>query len=479
MSDRPNILLLMTDQHRADCLGIEGHPVVQTPHLDAVAAEGTRFNHAYAACPVCVPARRTLMTGQRPARHGVLMNYSTHLNAPTLPGELGKAGYQTHLVGKLHLWPFRKLYGFHSSDKADSSKAGGDSDYQRFLRREGIHTPRASSAHGVNSNSWVARPWHLPEHLHFSNWCADRAIDFLERRDPTLPFFLKVSFIHPHQPCTPPRDYWDRYMDMKLPEPFVGDWARFTDAPVPGQSAFDAWRWWPNPEQVRQFRAGYYGCINHIDDQIGRILHILPPNTVILFTSDHGEMAGDHQWLRKRNAWEGSARIPFFVRFPKIFNLRGGHICPQPVELMDVMPTLLDAAGAPAPDTMDGRSLMPLLRGEPVAWRDYVHGECAAVPTLNSGMQYVTDGLRKYVWLPGRGEEFFFDLVSDPREMHNLAAAPSRAAELSLWRARLIRELEGRPERFVEGGVLRRLDGSTPHCMPGFENPAGGWRKED
>jgi choline-sulfatase len=479
MADRPNILLLVTDQHRGDCLGIEDHPVLQTPHLDALASAGARFRHAYSACPVCIPARRTLMTGQRPARHGVLMNYNTSLRGPTLPGELGRAGYQTHLVGKLHLWPHRKLYGFHSADWADSAQAGEDNDYQRFLRREGIHSPGASSAHGVNSNSWVARPWHLAEHLHFSNWCADRALEFLDRRDPTLPFFLKVSFIHPHQPCTPPRDYWDRYMDMKLPDPVVGDWARFTDRPVRGLSAFDSWRWWPDPEQIRQFRAGYYGCINHIDDQIGRILRVTPPNTVVVFTADHGEMAGDHQWLRKRNAWEPSARIPFLVRFPAGAGVRPGQVRSEPVELMDVMPTLLDAAGASVPGTVDGASLMPLLRDEPVAWREFVHGECSSVPTLHSGMQYVTDGRRKYVWLPGRGEEFYFDLETDPQELHNLAADSGRSEEIVCWRDRLVRVLDVRPEGFVTGTSLRRLDGPTPSCLPGFEAPARGTRTTD
>lgn len=207
MSDeRPNIVLFMTDQQRGDCLGIEGHPVLQTPYLDHVAASGVRFRHAYAACPVCVPARRSLMTGRKPASHGVLMNYDTWLDGPTLPGELSRAGYQTHLVGKLHLWPKRKLYGFDSADWSDGPHCEpGIGDYGRFLQRQGMHMPGPGVAHGADQNGWVARPWHLAERLHFTNWCAGRALEFLERRDPTVPFFLKVSFHQPHQPCTPTR----------------------------------------------------------------------------------------------------------------------------------------------------------------------------------------------------------------------------------------------------------------------------------
>ena len=313
---RPNILLFMTDEQRGDCLGIDGHPVLQTPYLDELATSGVRFRRAYSACPVCVPARRTLMTGRKPASHGVLMNEVGWLDGPTLPGELSRAGYQTHLVGKLHLFPRRKLYGFDSADWADSPRGTPASDdYQLFLAREGVRGWNPGVAHGAHPNGWVARPWHLSEHLHFTNWCADQALEFLHRRDPTVPFFLKVSFYPPHQPCTPPQPYWDRYMAMDLPEPVVGDWARVFDGPVRGLSV-TSWRTALEPELIRQYRAGYYGSINHIDDQIGRVLAALPPDTVIVFVSDHGEMLGDHQWIRKRNGFEGSARIPFLLRLP-------------------------------------------------------------------------------------------------------------------------------------------------------------------
>jgi len=461
--DRPNILLIMTDQQRGDCLGIEGHPVLQTPNLDYLAASGVRFRSAYSACPVCVPARRTLMSGRKPSSHGVLNNYHTRLDGPTLPGELSRAGYQTHLVGKLHLHPERKRYGFDSADWADGP-AGENTDYARFLRREGVRMPGAAIAHGINGNGWTARPFHLEERLHFTNWCTDMALEFLERRDPTVPFFLKVSYHQPHQPCTPPQVYYDRYMRMELPKPRVGEWARVYDGAVRGLEP-NSWRVSLEPALMKQFRAAYYGCINHIDDQIGRLLNAVPSNTVILFCSDHGEMLGDHQWIRKRNAFEGSARIPFIIRFPKEMGIRQGIVREEPVELMDVMPTLLDAAGVSIPESVHGRSVLPLLRGN-AEWRRYVHGECSSIPTLNSGMQYLTDGKRKYIWYPGTGEELYFNLEQDPDEMNDLSRDPEYRQEISSWRAALAAELAGRPERFSDGTRLLTVGGPTPPCLP-------------
>jgi len=469
MSDeRPNILLIITEHHRWDALGIEGHPALQTPYLDEMAAGGVRFRHAYTACPVCIPARRTLMTGRKPSNHGVVMNYDTYLDGPTLPGILSAAGYQAHLVGKLHFWPQRKLYGFDSADWADSPRdSNPQNDYCRWLVSEGVKMPHAGLAHGMDVNGYPVRPFHMEERFHFTNWCVDRALEFLERRDPTVPFFLNVSFHQPHQPLTPPRFYYDKYMAMDLPEPVVGDWARVYDGPQRGLPVA-TWRACFEPIVQKQYQAAYYGCIEHIDHQLGRLFQVLPANTIIVFTSDHGEMLGDHQWIRKRNAYEPSAHVPLLLRLPQGLGLEQRCVMEQPVELMDIMPTLLEAAGADAPEGMDGRSLLPLLRGEG-GWRDYVHGECSSVPTLNSGQQYLTDGRRKYVWLPGRGQEQFFDLEQDPREMHDLAADPSRAEEVALWRSRLTEELKGRPEGFVVDGRLVKLDGPTPPYLPGYK----------
>lgn len=469
---RPNIVLILTEHHRSDALGIADHPVLQTPYLDDIAARGVHFRNAYTACPVCIPARRTLMTGRRPSDHGVVMNYNTRLDGPTLPGLLSRAGYQTHLVGKLHLWPRRKLYGFDSAQWADAPREDKPlNDYCRWLRRQGINFPRAPLGHGMSANGYPVRPFHLEERYHFTNWCADMAIDFIERRDTTVPFFLNISFHQPHQPFTPPRFYYDKYMAMDIAEPTVGDWARVFDGPQRGLP-INPWRVCFQPEVQKQYEAAYYGCIEHIDHQIGRVMRMLwrevAQPTIVVFTSDHGEMLGDHQWVRKRSPFEGSAHIPMLMRFPRSMDVQQETVCEHPVELMDVMPTILDAAGVALPDTIQGRSLLPLLRGQ-TRWREYVHGECAAVPTLNSGQQYLTDGRRKYCWFPGQGRELYFDLEDDPSEMHDLAGQAGYADEVAEWRRILVGELEGRPEGFVRGGDLQKLDGTTPPFLPGYE----------
>lgn len=454
---RPNILLIMTDQQRGDCLSIEGHPALLTPNMDQIAFEGTRFSRAYASCPVCIPARRSLMSGQFPATHG-LVGYQDYVewNPPaTLPDELRKAGYQTGIVGRsMHLHPRRKRYGFETMSIIGGHVGPGD--YERFLA---AHAPVGGGGvygTGVMHNDWTARSWHMPEHLHPTHWTVNEALRFLEDRDDSCPYFLIVSFIAPHPPLIPPAFYMDRYLRMDLPAPHIGDWAS-----PPSNDGLGVRVDGPNVhlrgEALRSCRAGYYGLINHVDDQIRRLLNPVDSpigsNTVVLFTSDHGEMLGDHYRTRKQCAFEGSARVPLLVRGP---GLKSRQVCDAPVCLEDIMPTLLDMAGVPIPPSVEGRSLAPFLRGEKPSWRDYVHGEHA------HQQHYLTDGKVKYVWWPANGREQLFDLVSDPNELHDLALRNGHADVIATWRQRLIERLRGRPEGFTDG----------QHLIPGRPTPA-------
>ena len=473
---RPNILLILTDQQRGDCLGIAGHPVLETPYLDFIGRSGAFFRRAYAEAPHCAPARCSIVSGQPPSVHGLLVNNGADWDpAHTLAGELRRAGYQTEMVGKLGIGRGRQRFGFEHMVLSDSLR-GNDNDYVDFLGEQGVTAPasRWGMAHGATPNGFVGRPFHLDETLHNTFWCASEAIRFLSKRDQNVPFFLNVSFFAPHPPQVPPAFCFERYDGMDLPAPVVGDWA--PDVPGPRRGN--------DPEavktdalvhlderQMHRWRAAYFGSISYVDYQVGRLLQYmresgLLDNTFVLFTSDHGEMLGDHHMIGKTRAFEGCARIPFLCRPPRDWGFPDDQVVDAPVGLQDVMPTLLDAADVPIPETVTGRSVLPLMRGsaERGSWREALHGECSKNYAAYGAHHYLTDGQYKYVWFTRTGEELLFNLVEDPCEQRNLAAGV--APSVSAWRERLIQVLKDRPEGFTDG---RQLIAGRPHgpVVPG------------
>lgn len=431
MSRPPNILLITTDQQRYDALGINGNPVLKTPNLDALAARGTNFSRCYITCPVCIPARRTLLSGLHPDTHG-MPGYRdgwefdpTH----TLPGCLSAAGYQTQLVGKIHLHPQRKRYGYDHMILSDSandrptSPYQGQNDYTSWLRDRGV--THHSNAHGISGNGRVARPWTMSEELHHTSWVAEESARFFDTtRDPSCPWFLHVSFVAPHPPLIPPQAYWDRYASRTDLSAAIAEWAptgapRLGAAPDSANGPFD-------PEEIRQAIAGYYGLINHIDDRIAyvidRFFEYQNPRckepVYILFSSDHGEMLGDHHLFRKSLPYESSAHVPFFISGRNVDVPKG--TCDALVGWEDLMPTILDLAGVPIPHGLDGRSLVPAMRsGAPV--RDELHGVCMD----KAPHRYVVAGRYKYVWFTKTNEEQLFDVLADPRENRDLSADAS------------------------------------------------------
>lgn len=450
----PNILLFLTEQHRGDCLGIEGHPVLLTPNLDAIAGAGARFTHAYSSCPTCIAARRSLLSGQFPATHG-MVGYREGVEwgiTDTLPAVLSAAGYQTAWVGRsMHQYPPEKRFGFESMVTLEHRC---DSDYLRAVRERYPDDWEGLYGTGVMHNDWTARPWHLDEDLHPTNWTVHEALRFLRQRDVSRPFFLVVSFIAAHPPLLPPAFYLERYLRTGVPAPVIGEWAVPPPAGGRGQDVSND-RVDLRGEALLSARAGYYGLLNHLDDQIRRIVNpvcgidrMTGGNTVVMLTSDHGEMLGDHYLWRKTVPYEPSARIPLLIRAPQRFGIQPGKALAQPVGLEDVMPTCLDLAGVAIPAGVEGRSVLPLLRGEPVPWREFLHIEHAPVHHT------LTDGREKYVWFVADGREQFFRLSSDPLECHDLIRAPAEADRLAHWRALLTRELRARPEGFSDGTRL-------------------------
>lgn len=467
----PNILLIMTDQLRADCLGFAGHPDVKTPYLDTLAARGVSFDRAYSACPSCIAARAGLHTGRKPIHHGRLgyednipWNYSH-----TLAGELSKAGYYTQCVGKMHVHPLRNYLGFHNVALHDgylhAARYGSvpyresqfvADDYFYWLKQELGITADVTDT-GIDCNSYLARPWMHEEKYHPTNWVTDQSIDFLRRRDPGKPFFLMASYLRPHPPFDAPQYYFDLYRDKPLRPPFIGDWETDEFLKQDGR-IFDSKTGPIDPELQRQAQIGYYACITHLDHQIGRLImalieHELYDDTVILFTSDHGEELCDHHMFRKSRPYEGSCRIPLLITPGShvLPDLKRGSVCHSVAELQDLMPTLLSLVNAPIPDSVDGRSLLPLTSAPELSVREWLHGEHSYGMFSNHWIVTQTD---KYIWHSVTGQEQYFDLENDPHELHDRIGDPHCQERVSLLRGHLIRELADRPEGMSDGHTL-------------------------
>jgi len=456
---KPNVWFIMVDQLRWDALGCYGNDIVETTNLDYFAARGTVFDKCYTPTPTCLPARSTLLSGKDPWKVGMMYPDPARRGiidlGETLPKVLSDHGYHTQCVGCLGVPPVRMLRGFHDV-RLYTLNDQMDSEYKRWFD---ANKPADCGPyeHGLGPNSWMSRPWHLPEYLHPVAWTAQESIRFLQRRDPTRPFFLKTSFLRPHAPYDPPQYYFDLYNNKDLPEPITGNgWDDMHDTPITDP---DAWRGRLKPELAHRAKAGYYGLIHFIDHQIGVIRQYLSKdklldNTVIVFTSDHGDMMGDHHLWRKSYPYEGSAHIPLLVSLPPSMQQNPQARSDAPVCLQDIMPTILDACGAEIPDAVDGKSTLPLISGKAAATRDYVHGEHKQCYAPENEHHFLTDGNWKYIWFTQTHQQQLFDLRSDPYEQRDLATLPEFDAEKQRWRKRLIAELEPRQAGLVEKGEL-------------------------
>jgi len=462
-SKRPlNILFLMTDQHRGDAIGAAGNRVIHTPNLDRLAREGALFHSAYTSLPSCTPARASLLTGQSPWGHGMLGYYRVAKEYPfEFPVTLNEAGYYTAVIGKNHFYPQRQPHGYTKillDESGREQSVDFRSDYRSWLWS--VNPLIDPDATGIGWNSYRSKPYALPAEYHPTHWIGESAVRFLEQYDREEPFLLKVSFERPHSPYDPPRDYWDLYEGVELPAASVGEWAEewygeFTD-PKPYNLA----RGNLGADQVQRSKQGYYGNISFIDYQIGRVLSALEKrglleNTLILMTADHGDMQGDHHLWRKTYAYEGSAHIPMIVRWPEgmVAAKRGMHLS-QPVELRDIAPTFLEVAGLPVPDSVEGASLLQLIRGETAGWREYIDMEHATTYFPENAWTALTDGKTKYIYHAYTGQEQLFDLEADPGEISDLSGVRRHARELKQWRDRMIRHLSVRGEPWVVDGKL-------------------------
>ncbi len=450
--ERPNLVFITTDQHRGDCTGIDGHPILETPHLDQLANEGVYFPRAYSPCPVCVPARMVMMTGQSPYNTGFFTNSSSALGqTDTLPRILGGLGYQTQLIGKAHFSPQRARLGFDNTIINESGRYREGDDYHLWLNK----TPYAGleRATSIGNNDVFSRRSVVPETHHVNTWTANECIEFLDRRDPTCPFFLWMSFSRPHSQYDPPAPYDAWYDPEDVPPPIRTPDEDFLPPELREASLRYDWDRM-SPARIARARQHYFGQITHIDHQIGRFLAALRwmglwDNTLVIFTSDHGDMMGDHGLFFKSHFFEGSGRVPLILRAPRGWEgVIPARRYEKPVSLVDVLPTLISAAGGRVPEQADGVSLLPALEGDDPVEDRIFHGEIGGEKRRH---HCLADGRYKYMWFRLGGCEYLFDLKEDPNEVNNLARDEDRVVE---WRNRLIKLLEVRGDQAVRNGAL-------------------------
>ena len=476
---QPNVLLICTDHWPGPLMGRAGHERIHTPTLDQLADNGVLFTQAYTSTPSCIPARRAMMTGTTARTHGDRV-FNEHLEMdprlPTMPQVFREAGYQAYAVGKLHVYPQRNRIGFDEVILCEEGRhhlGGGPDDFELFLEREGYGGQELT--HAMGNNEYGTRPWHLPEHCHPTNWTVREMCRTIQRRDPTRPAFWYCSFITPHPPVVPPRDYFDMYWRLGVDEPFVGAWAEnFEDLPYALKQHSGKSQRPVTPEEVRMARIGFYAQCTYIDHQIRLLVGMLREtgeldNTVLMLVSDHGDMLGNHRLWAKPPMHEWSAKVPMIL-VPTADCDRVGHHQRDDrlAGLRDVMPTLLDLCGIEVPETVEGHSLVSEYR------RDHFYCEHSEG---DAAMRMVRADRYKLIWYPTGNRLQLFDLEADPQEMHDLAGSSATADVEERLAGLMVQNLYGSDLEWVENG---RLVGEPdkPYSLPPNRGLAGqrGWR---
>ncbi len=435
---RPNILLLFTDMQRADTIRALGNEVIQTPALDRLVREGTSFTRCYSPSPVCVPARCSMHYGIYPQKTGVFDNEAMMPdNGRSLPALLATAGYRTVAVGKCHFTPDAQAKrGF--DERVTQEEIVNDyarDDYRSHLVRRGLNP---AEAHGERGPMYyIPQPSRFQNGDHPTEWIADRSIEKIRELEAEgSPWFMMSSFIHPHPPLTPPTPWTKLYPPDTMPAPFNPE--NRDELLTYVNHAQNRFKWRDNGRDrnlERMIQSYYYATISYVDYQIGRMLRELEDrgildDTLILFSSDHGEYLGDYGCYGKRSMHDASARVPFIVRQPGVFP--ADKRIDEPTSLVDVLPTMLAAAGAEA-DDCDGVALQTVAAGR--SDRQFVYsqfGKGRRAIYLIASVEW------KYIYSAGDGKELLFARSDVPAEgVNRIEDASAEAAHRELKAALL------------------------------------------
>ncbi len=419
---RPNVLFFLSDQHQADAVGYREDSLVQTPGLDRLAQTGVVFDHAYCTNPLCVPSRSSLLTGRYCRKHGLYDNqHILEANSMTLPRALVGAGYRTALVGKAH-FNGEQFHGFQERPYGDLFGQAHQPDPRRLPE---------NGESGLGDIIQNAGPSRIPLALTQTEICVAESSAWLQahaRLHRDQPFYLAVHFDKPHFPYNPPAQYYERYRDrVTLPayDPL------FLERSVPfvrhAAASYQASRYYgtTDPDSHRRALAAYYGCVSWMDDAVGRVLDVLhylgmDEDTIIVYTSDHGEMGGHHGLWQKTVFFDQSTRVPFIMRIPDgvLADFQPGRRS-EVVSLVDLFPTLLELAGLPGLSEQDGMSLVPVLQGRALS-RKHVFVESTVLKSPHdSGVMIRTERFKCALYLDHALE--LYDMENDPEEQENLA----------------------------------------------------------
>ncbi len=431
---QPNILFIQADQLAADALPTYGNGVVKAPHITQLAEAGAQFDAAYCNFPLCAPSRFSMMTGQLPSRIRAFDNAAEFPSElPTFAHYLRRRGYQTCLSGKMHFVGADQLHGFEERLTTDIYP----SDFS-WSEKPGLRDPKTTSAPRTITDAGPCRRAPQLDYDELVMFQASQKLYDLARGRDERPFLLCVSLTHPHDPFYCPPEQWARYQGAEIPPPRLG--------PIPLADQDPLHRHCTLRHQLDQdfseadilkARRGYYGSVSYVDDQVGRLMALLEAldlrgETVVIVTSDHGEMLGERGLWFKRHFFEPSARVPLIFNAPeKIAPQRRDEV----VSLVDLLPTLLglagDASAADLVEPIEGRSLLGLLRGETGDWENRAYSE-----SMSDGMTapvfMVRRDRHKLIFGPEHPHQLF-DLESDPGEVQNLAGQEaSQAIEAAL-----------------------------------------------
>jgi len=464
MALRPNILLITTDMQRFDTLGCAGNAQIKTPNLDALAERGVRFSQAFCNNPVCMPTRATLFSGKLPSAHGVRWNVGgLGAHEPTVTKTLHDAGYQTAAIGKMHWGDMQADLGLEYLNVThEYTVSPGVHGYRDALREAGLDQVPPVESLPEYREYYGAAASPLPEELHLDSFIGQATVAFLEERDRERPFFCWCSFNGPHLPIDPAKPWDELYDPADMPLP-VWEEQEF-DAKPPEQRAFQQNKDRGNGfgdyraitydlNKLRRFIAHYWGKISMIDSYIGKIIAQLQQagdleNTVIIFTSDHGDFVGNHRLLFKSAfLYDDLVRVPLIVAWPE--RLKPGLVVDACVEHVDLPVSILRMAGLQPYPGMQGEDLMPLLCGEADALRDHAYAEAVDHRMLRTAEW-------KLVHYMGRPLGELYNLREDPHELKNLYDDPDCLAVREALERRLLDRMlanEGRlhtPVRYLE-----------------------------